>query len=212
MDSKRLLRQMGTALMLAALAMSCAPGGDMENTEFLDPNKQLSSNLKGETLTYNGIWTVDGLAAETVNAYVKIDDTSEISFDSYPYQTIVSRMFPNMKVSSVSHVMPPSLTFRLLGYSDNAIYLENSSEVYDHMFFLSSAEISFIVHEADGSETPFRVLFTANRTVATVDNYHNTFTLVLSVYCITSGTGDGETVKELNPEMTLKFTSTKRIK
>ena len=92
MDSKRLFRQMGTALILAALAMSCAPGEDMENTEFLDPSKQLSSNLKGETLTYNGIWTVDGLEAETVNAYVKIDDTSEISFDSYPYQTIIQTM------------------------------------------------------------------------------------------------------------------------
>ena len=221
MNRKRLFKWFG--MLLAVLSISSC---SKEEGDYYDLNHEQFCNMSDygfysnieknglaeEYLYYHGVWSVDGISADTANVQVYISKDSYVTFSGFPYQAMIDKLFPGQKIKRIKSPIQEKLPLRIIGYSDKIAYFE-FVPIYTQS--IDSRSIYFIVLLEDGREVGISVLFVPDKSNATLNVIADTFNGVLSADIIVgSEWSGGEQVineKKFDPEIKLRYTSIKRM-
>ena len=201
------------SLLIILVVMACSPGGgDIPSPGPYDDNSKPMDNIPLNSF-YEGVWMVNGIATEmaTVNVTVgNIDKLGLISAFDFPFQAITDLILPGATTGTIPNIV--SIPIRYIGYSDNAFYFEFTS------MYSSIGEpqyISYYVTLDDGKEVRISIHYVSERFSAIQDNRGESFSCIIPVDKIVCFEGTEEEMVEneipLNPEMELRYTSTKRV-
>ena len=200
------------SLLTALMVVACSPGGgDIPSPGPYDDNSKPMDNIPLNSF-YEGVWMVNGIATETATVNVTVgnnDNLGLISTFDFPFQAITDLILPGATVSSIPNSI--AIPMRYVGYSDNAYYLEFTPMYYSSM---DPQNIFYKVILEDGKEIGLTLHMVTEKSSVILNSEGGTFSCIIPVDKILCSEGAGVIFKEIpfNPEMELKYTSTKRTK
>ena len=213
------MKKYGNAIIFltaAMLSVACSTGGIEEYKEsYADP--MFSGSAVSQGYTYEGIWLVNDIKAETADVSVNVDNNGDkyggsygsVSFFGFPFQTITDMVLPGATVSSIPNSI--AIPMRYVGYSDNAYYLEFTP------MYLSSMDPQNIFYKVileDGKEIGLTLHMVTEKSSVILNSEGGTFSCIIPVDRILCSEGAGVIYKEIpfDPEMQLRYTSINRVK
>ena len=212
------MKKYGNAIIFltaAMLSVACSTGGEEYKESYADPMSSGSAVSQG--YTYEGIWLVNDVKAETADVSVNVDNNGDkyggssgsVSFSGFPFQAITDLVMPGATVSSIPNSI--AIPIRYIGYTDNAFYLEFTPMYYSSM---DPQNIYYQVILEDGKEIGLTIHLVTEKSSVILDSGSGTFSCIIPVDKILCSEGAGVIFKEIpfNPEMELKYTNTKRTK
>ena len=212
------MKKYGNAIIFltaAMLSVACSTGGEEYKESYADPMSSGSAVSQG--YTYEGIWLVNDVKAETADVSVNVDNNGDkyggssgsVSFSGFPFQAITDLVMPGATVSSIPNSI--AIPMRYIGYTDNAFYLEFTPMYYSSM---DPQNIYYQVILEDGREIGLTIHMVTEKSSVILDSGSGTFSCIIPVDKILCSEGAGVIFKEIpfNPEMELKYTNTKRTK
>ena len=212
------MKKYGNAIIFltaAMLSVACSTGGEEYKESYADPMSSGSAVSQG--YTYEGIWLVNDVKAETADVSVNVDNNGDqyggssgsASFLGFPFQTITDLVMPGATVSSIPNSI--AIPMRYVGYSDNAYYLEFTPMYYSSM---DPQNIYYQVTLEDGREIGLTLHMVTEKSSVILNSEGGTFSCIIPVDKILCSEGAGVIFKEipLNPEMQLRYTSINRVK
>lgn len=234
MERNKLLKLFGSALLVMMLTAGfTACSKDEDNS---DDSNQMEYALASMDVTYRGVWMVDDVKADTGDVRVAIrvkdgpstDNKISLSFRTFPFKGIVSKVIPDVNIAKIGqymfgvemlsspdwawlleanhdHAQNSSLLtsslkqYRCVGISQDAAYLEFKD--------VSVVYLPFVVI-TDQDELIFvtaTIIPSKSKSLLYLSN--PTFTSLLSVSQIEIARKGGDMqIKTFSPEMMLKYT------
>ena len=105
MDRKRILKLLGSALLMTVLAagLTACSKDDEEEDEI-----QLSFQYLERS--FRGVWTVDDAEVDTTDVWIEIDNNrpnkyyrNYVAYWGFPYKAIINEIYPDIKISKILH-------------------------------------------------------------------------------------------------------------
>ena len=212
------MKKYGNAIIFltaAMLSVACSTGGEEYKESYADPMSSGSAVSQG--YTYEGIWLVNDVKAETADVSVNVDNNGDqyggssgsASFLGFPFQTITDLVLPGATVSSIPNTI--AIPMRYAGYSDSAFYLEFTPMYYSSM---DPQSIFYKVILKDGKEVGITVHMVTEKSSVILNRGGETFSCIIPVDKIicSESAGDIFIEKPFYPEMELRYTSINRMK
>ena len=212
------MKKYGNAIIFltaAILSVACSTGGEEYKESYADPMSSGSAVSQG--YTYEGIWLVNDVKAETADVSVNVDNNGDqyggssgsASFLGFPFQTITDLVLPGATVSSIPNTI--AIPMRYAGYSDSAFYLEFTPMYYSSM---DPQSIFYKVILKDGKEVGITVHMVTEKSSVILNRGGETFSCIIPVDKIicSESAGDIFIEKPFYPEMELRYTSINRMK
>ena len=212
------MKKYGNAIIFltaAMLSVACSTAGEEYKESYADPMSSGSAVSQG--YTYEGIWLVNDVKAETADVSVNVDNNGDqyggssgsASFLGFPFQTITDLVLPGATVSSIPNTI--AIPMRYAGYSDSAFYLEFTPMYYSSM---DPQSIFYQVILKDGKEVGITVHMVTEKSSVILNRGGETFSCIIPVDKIicSESAGDIFIEKPFYPEMELRYTSINRMK
>ena len=201
------MKKYGNAIIFltaAMLSVACSTGGEEYKESYADP--QDFSPIVSQGYTYEGIWLVNDVKAETADVSVNVDNNGDqyggssgsASFLGFPFQTITDLVLPGATVSSIPNTI--AIPMRYAGY-----------------MYYSSMDPQSIFYQVilkDGKEVGITVHMVTEKSSVILNRGGETFSCIIPVDKIicSESAGDIFIEKPFYPEMELKYTSINRVK
>lgn len=231
-------------LLMLLLITACSTGG-VEDSEAairyptMD-NNNVRTDIPSLDCNFRGVWTVDGVTTDTVDANVltnrkQYGGKNYVAFLGFPFETIAKKAISGIEIAKITNTtsdggpLPEDEALFLQaiidhgdGYNCMETYVSKEfrligfSESTIYLELMPGPDYSvlylpFVVTTTQGEMFSVTAAIAPTMSTATIDSKGETFSCVLTVPKVEVKRGEELVVNKMEPELKMKYTSIKRV-
>ena len=208
----------GIALLLVLLS-ACSKGDEaLMNGNYADG---MNTGIPSQECFFRGVWSVNDVSADTIDAYVRTKRTgygadSYVAFVGFPLLAITRQLVPDVQVATITDELDfgvaltgdkasYAIGLRSLGISGSNNFMDADPQASEPRY------LPFVVTDTGGAACVIILHIKPGSHSAILDNDGKSFLYGFTAHQAEFRANGQTTVRTLEPEMKIKYTSIRPI-